>query len=708
MAAALIVAMWARLERPSSLGSLVVAAALGAAPVLVPRLRPLAFVAAALVALRLSIHLSPHRFWNGFLDFYDVQAPFQPGAHPAMHGVLVLAVYGFAAAAGLALAYRRRPAAALALLLGAGWPATLLAGNGHLLRGALILAGVLVMLAERAPRPALVAAAAVTLAAVAVSTSSALARDELLAWQTWDIHSSPRTVDVSFAWDASYSGIEFPRRATTVFTATGPAQPRYWRATTLDIFTSDRWLERLLPPVPGTNRVDFSNDELVPARARVRGTWIAQRVTIKALADAHLVGGGEPIAFDASGAAPIQYAAGGKAMVTGTLHRGERYTVWSVPADPSPAALVRSRADYPATLVEQGYLDFDGGSRFPIFGAPGRRAIVRAISGPYARVAAQAERVAGGASSPYAAAVALEGWFRRSGGFRYEEHPPAVPGLPPLAAFTLETKRGYCQHFAGAMALMLRMLGVPARVAVGFTSGSYDAKHGLWTVSDRNAHAWVEAWFAGYGWLPFDPTPGRGALAAPYSASSAGFDLSALLALGKGSDRPTPFEARLDRLTGAAPASASGGESGGNGTAGPGRPSLLRLLGLVLAGAVAAIAVAKTGLRRSRYLRRDPRLVAAACRRELADVLRDQGVDVPRSATPRELADLVEEWATVDAAPFAAALERARFGPPELAEAAATEARLDLRRLKRAVRRELGLVARLRGLLSLRSLGLSG
>src|SRR5205085_3091567 len=134
------------------------------------------------------------------------------------------------------------------------------------------------------------------LAAVAVSTSPALARNELLSWQSWDLRSARRTVDVSFAWDARYSGIEFPRRATTVFTATGPAQSRYWRASTLDIFTSDRWLERLPPLVPATSRVDFSRDELVPARARARSTWVSQRITVEALADAPLVGGGEPSA----------------------------------------------------------------------------------------------------------------------------------------------------------------------------------------------------------------------------------------------------------------------------------------------------------------------------------------------------------------------------------------------------------------------------
>ena len=72
------------------------------------------------------------------------------------------------------------------------------------------------------------------------------------------------------------------------------------------------------------------------------------------------------------------------------------------------------------------------------------------------------------------------------------------------------------------MALMLRFLGIPTRVAAGFTSGRY--RNGVWTVTDRNAHTWVEVWFPRYGWLPFDPTPGRGELGADYSASSAAFN----------------------------------------------------------------------------------------------------------------------------------------------------------------------------------------
>src|SRR5262249_21989125 len=145
-----------------------------------------------------------------------------------------------------------------------------------------------------------------------------------------------------------------------------------------------------------------------------------------------------------------------------------------------------------------------------------------------------AKHIVGDAKTPYAAVLALESWLRESGRFTYDEHPRPVPGVPPLVAFVTETRRGYCQHFAGAMALMLRYLGIPARVAAGFASGTYSDDH--WTVTDHDAHAWVEVWFKGYGWLPFDPTPGRGRLGASYSASSKSFDAGSAAALvGAGS-----------------------------------------------------------------------------------------------------------------------------------------------------------------------------
>ena len=92
-----------------------------------------------------------------------------------------------------------------------------------------------------------------------------------------------------------------------------------------------------------------------------------------------------------------------------------------------------------------------------------------------------------------------------------------VPASMSLMQFLTETKTGFCQQFATAMAAMLRSLGIPARVAVGFTRGDYDEGSGLYTVSSHDAHTWVEVRFPTYGWIPFEPTPGpRNPAAATY------------------------------------------------------------------------------------------------------------------------------------------------------------------------------------------------
>ena len=103
---------------------------------------------------------------------------------------------------------------------------------------------------------------------------------------------------------------------------------------------------------------------------------------------------------------------------------------------------------------------------------------------PYAELFERAQQVAGETSSPYAAAVALEDVVqvdRRAS--RTRSSPAVTPGLPPLVGFVIDTKTGYCQHFAGAMALMLRLLGIPARVAAGFVPGHY---HGRLLGGDRS------------------------------------------------------------------------------------------------------------------------------------------------------------------------------------------------------------------------------
>jgi uncharacterized protein DUF4129 len=117
--------------------------------------------------------------------------------------------------------------------------------------------------------------------------------------------------------------------------------------------------------------------------------------------------------------------------------------------------------------------------------------------------------------------------------------------------------------------------------------------------------------------------------------------------------------------------------------------------------------LAKLLLRRARYLTRDPRRLAAACRRELADFLADQGIAVPSSSTLAELAAVAESLGA-RVGPFVDAVDAARFGPPAGARAAARRARRELRRVERELRANLSRLERARGLLSLRSLGFSG
>jgi len=136
--------------------------------------------------------------------------------------------------------------------------------------------------------------------------------------------------------------------------------------------------------------------------------------------------------------------------------------------------------------------------------------------------------------------------------------------------------------------------------------------------------------------------------------------------------------------------------------------SLLRLLVLVAAALVVLIAAAKLGIRKRRYLTRDPRKLARACVRELSDFVSDQGAKAPPSATLRELAQLVEAELGVSASAFVSAAAEARFGPAAAAREASGSARRELRSLRRELRRALTRTERALGLVSLRSLGLTG
>jgi hypothetical protein len=127
---------------------------------------------------------------------------------------------------------------------------------------------------------------------------------------------------------------------------------------------------------------------------------------------------------------------------------------------------------------------------------------------------------------------------------------------------------------------------------------------------------------------------------------------------------------------------------------------------LVALAAVAGIALLKLALRRARYLTRDPRRVAGACRRELTEFLADQRVDVNGSATFAELGEVLRDQAGIDPSSFVQAAQLARYGPDDASGEAARRSRRELRRVLKRLRGRMSAWDRARGLVSLRSLGL--
>lgn len=122
-------------------------------------------------------------------------------------------------------------------------------------------------------------------------------------------------------------------------------------------------------------------------------------------------------------------------------------------------------------------------------------------------VLSEAQRVvdAAGAETRYDQALALQQWFRSSGGFTYSLDAPDVTDRDAVEAFLVD-RRGYCVQFASTMALMARSLDIPARVAVGFLPGE-QVEAGRYEIRADDAHAWPELFFEGVGWVRFEPTP---------------------------------------------------------------------------------------------------------------------------------------------------------------------------------------------------------
>jgi transglutaminase-like putative cysteine protease len=116
-----------------------------------------------------------------------------------------------------------------------------------------------------------------------------------------------------------------------------------------------------------------------------------------------------------------------------------------------------------------------------------------------------AQRITEDAATPAEKAAAIQGYLRDRDNFTYSTDPRPGSGYRALENFLFQDQQGYCEQFAASMAVLARVVGIPSRVAVGFLPG--DRNGDVWTVSARDAHAWPELYFSGYGWVRYEPTP---------------------------------------------------------------------------------------------------------------------------------------------------------------------------------------------------------
>jgi transglutaminase-like putative cysteine protease len=561
----------------------------------------------------------------------------------------------------------------------------------------------------RLPRRDAVLAGAVVASVGVLSLPVAAAFDSDRAW--WDYHGVRWFGNgkvVTFDWNHTYGPLNWSRAGETVLNVKSD-RPQYWKAETLDGFDGFRWI-----------RTNDLNDTLYGTQVaytepRIEGKWDYGeynldwdkriRFTVRSLSTQFVIGSGVILRVDGVRA---QQMDDGTTRLIGTdrLEKGDTYSVRAYVPNPTreqlrgmPKGYFANLSRYTAiTLPHRGEsVNDELGTTFaqretairrrqsifvPLrYSDPtewGPRADTLLRRSAYAPMYDQALKLTRDAPTAYDAVKNVELWLQNN--FTYSEHVPTHN--VPLMGFLRDDKRGYCQQFSGTMALMLRMAGIPARVAAGFSPGSYNKDTREYRVRDLDAHSWVEVWFTGIGWVPFDPTPAR----SPAQSQSSALATSAAAA--------DAGEVRLSRQGAAASdrVTDSGGSGGDQGDSGWILPALILLL-VALPLTLGAVMI---GVRMARMRLLSPDELAEVQLSELRRALVRLGWELPESMTLLGLERRLGRLAGPSSKAYAESLRANRYDPRAPAGPSLHE--------RRALRRELsrgGVVERLRGLVAI-------
>jgi len=614
-----------------------------------------------------------------------------------------------------------------ALLVLTASPVVSMGGTRPLLLGTtLTVLTVCFLWLERLPlRPGLGVAALIGLAlAGALPLASAADRGEpWFDYQAFAEGLGPKD-PVRFDWGhGDYGPMDWSRTGAEVVRVKAQ-RPAYWKVRTLDEFDGTSWT---------TGGYDEASDDPtldLPADWAGQERWQDRiQVSVQRMRGTDVVGAGTTIDVENESRRIEPGVSPGQWQSVGELRTGDSYsarvyvprptTAQLQAVEPSPVTehtedlnvRIRFRELTPAEIdalppdVPRSSIDgsppdnanvqfppygLDGGTptaNYRNYGLDGDGNTALRLS-DLSRTYALAQRLKARTTTPYEYALAVNDYLRK--GFKYTEKPPAAPpGVEPLESFLLDTKAGYCQHFSAGMALLLRMGGIPARVATGFSPGGYSKRKQAWIVRDTDAHSWVEAWFDDYGWVTMDPTPSEtparsqiATLSAPATPEDSAGDPNG--DPNAGGDSPADRRAAgsreelFNQLRGdGVTATEDGGAAGGSGL--PLWPLIPIALVLSAGGAL--------WLTRRRRARPDDPLDRAIF--ELETALRRSGRPTPAGMTLRQLEGRL--GLSGDAAGYLRAVSAGRYGPGGAMPT--TEQR---RALRRELAAGLGFAGRLR------------
>jgi hypothetical protein len=421
-----------------------------------------------------------------------------------------LLLFGVCWVAGATVAavrgYERELAAPAVLLLAVPF------AGGVLLRqspdagweGAVLVAAALLWLAGRHVTRALVLSLGV-LAAAALFTQAVGPHGRWLAFGATRPHQARfHSLDPT----QTYGPLTDRRTGAAMLSITSP-QPALWRMEVLDQFDGHGW------SVAGDAAPTLAQPAAVPVTADVETRGLRQDLIVSPGTTSHV---------DAPKGDRVLPAQGEATRIVPPPTTGQHYRVTADVVHATPAELRAAPAPTSAALARYRTV---GGQVTPGF-RPGRTVLdphrelfyrKRLRFSVWGQLVHMSDGLAYGERSEYGVVQAVQRFLTRDGIFHYTTDVPR-PSPMPVLDFLLWTHVGYCQQFAGAAALLLRMAGVPTRVVVGFATGLSDGPD-RYTVRDKDAHAWIEVYFPNYGWVPFNPTPSGDAGAPAATASEA-------------------------------------------------------------------------------------------------------------------------------------------------------------------------------------------